>query len=118
MPHAVKNLFDLQGVTTLAGSRIERDRAPAARDAFLVRRLRAAGAVCLGALNMDGYAFGFTTENAHAGPTRNPHDTQRIAGGSSGGPAAAVAAGMVPIALGSDTNGSIARRLRSAASMG
>ena len=107
LPFAVKNLFDLQGVTTLAGSKIERDTAPALRDAVLVRRLEAAGAVCVGALNMDEYAYGFTTENTHQGPTRNPHDTTRISGGSSGGSAAAVAAGQVPLTLGSDTNGSI-----------
>ncbi len=107
LPFAVKNLFDLQGLATLAGSRIERDAAPAARDAVLVRRLEAAGAVCVGALNMDEYAYGFTTENSHHGPTRNPHDTARISGGSSGGSAAAVAAGQVPLTLGSDTNGSI-----------
>ncbi|MCY7316428.1 MAG: AtzE family amidohydrolase [Rubrivivax sp.] len=107
VPFAVKNLFDLQGLTTLAGSRIERDKPPATRDAVLVRRLEAAGAVCVGALNMDEYAYGFTTENTHFGATRNPHDTTRISGGSSGGSAAAVAAGQVPLALGSDTNGSI-----------
>ena len=107
VPFAVKNLFDLQGITTLAGSKIERDTAPATRDAVLVRRLEAAGAVCVGALNMDEYAYGFTTENTHQGPTRNPHDTTRISGGSSGGSAAAVAAGQVPLTLGSDTNGSI-----------
>ena len=107
VPFAVKNLFDLQGISTLAGSKIERDTAPATRDAVLVRRLEAAGAVCVGALNMDEYAYGFTTENTHQGPTRNPHDSTRISGGSSGGSAAAVAAGQVPLTLGSDTNGSI-----------
>jgi 1-carboxybiuret hydrolase len=107
MPFAVKNLFDLEGLATLAGSKIEREARPAARDAALVRRLEAAGAVCVGALNMDEYAYGFTTENTHYGPTRNPHDLTRIAGGSSGGSAAAVAAGQVPLTLGSDTNGSI-----------
>ncbi|HEX9432538.1 MAG TPA: AtzE family amidohydrolase [Burkholderiales bacterium] len=104
---AVKNLFDLEGVTTLAGSKINRDLPPARKDATLVARLEAAGAVCVGALNMDEYAYGFTTENSHYGPTRNPHDPERIAGGSSGGSAAAVAAGMVPLTLGTDTNGSI-----------
>jgi 1-carboxybiuret hydrolase len=107
MPFAVKNLFDLQGLATLAGSKIEREAAPAARDATLVRRLEAAGAVCVGALNMDEYAYGFTTENTHYGATHNPHDLARISGGSSGGSAAAVAAGQVPLTLGSDTNGSI-----------
>src|SRR5260221_7090130 len=91
---AVKNLFDLEGVTTLAGSKINRDLPPARKDATLVARLEAAGAVCVGALNMDEYAYGFTTENSHYGPTRNPHDPERIAGGSSGGSAAAVAAGV------------------------
>ena len=107
VPVAVKNLFDLEGVVTLAGSAVERGSPPARRDAFLVRRLREAGAVICGALHMDEYAYGFTTENAHYGPARNPHDLARSAGGSSGGSAAAVAAGLVPIALGSDTNGSI-----------
>lgn len=107
VPFAVKNLFDVEGLATLAGSKIERDAAPAARDALLVQRLEAAGAVLVGALNMDEYAYGFTTENSHHGATRNPHDPTRIAGGSSGGSAAAVAAGQVPLTLGSDTNGSI-----------
>jgi amidase/aspartyl-tRNA(Asn)/glutamyl-tRNA(Gln) amidotransferase subunit A len=107
LPYAVKNLYDIEGITTLAGSKINRERAPAAGDAVLVQRLRQAGAVLLGALNMDEYAFGFTTENSHYGPTRNAHDLTRIAGGSSGGSGAAVAAGQVPLALGSDTNGSI-----------
>jgi AtzE family amidohydrolase len=107
VPFAAKNLFDIAGMTTLAGSIIERRRAPATTDAFCVGRMRAAGAVCVGALNMDEYAYGFTTENAHYGPCRNPHDASRIAGGSSGGSGAAVAAGLVPISLGTDTNGSI-----------
>jgi 1-carboxybiuret hydrolase len=107
VPFAVKNLYDIAGVTTVAGSSILRDAPPAARDAPLVSRLKAAGAILVGALNMDEFAYGFVTENAHYGPTRNPHDLARIAGGSSGGSAAAVAAGLVPLALGSDTNGSI-----------
>ena len=107
LPYAVKNLFDIEGLTTLAGSRINRDLPPASSDAVLVQRLKAAGAVLVGALNMDEYAYGFTTENTHYGPTRNPHDTTRMSGGSSGGSGAAVAARQVPLTLGSDTNGSI-----------
>ena len=107
VPFAVKNLYDVAGITTLAGSKIERGRPAAAHDAPLVARLQAAGAVLVGALNMDEYAYGFTTENSHEGATHNPHDLARIAGGSSGGSAAAVAAGQVPLTLGSDTNGSI-----------
>jgi AtzE family amidohydrolase len=107
VPYAVKNLFDIQGLPTLAGSKINREHAPAARDAVLVQRLQAAGAILLGALNMDEYAYGFTTENTHYGPAHNPHDLTRISGGSSGGSGAAVAAGQVPLTLGSDTNGSI-----------
>ncbi len=107
VPFAAKNLFDIDGLVTIAGSKIERDAAPATRDAILVERMEAAGAVLVGALNMDEYAYGFTTENSHYGPGRNPHDTSRIVGGSSGGSGAAVAAGTVSIALASDTNGSI-----------
>ena len=107
VPYAVKNLFDVAGVTTLAGSKIEADNAPAAADCFAVAKLRDAGGVCIGALNMDEYAYGFTTENTHYGPSRNPHDLARSAGGSSGGSGAAVAAGLVPLTLGTDTNGSI-----------
>ncbi|MDM0046525.1 AtzE family amidohydrolase [Variovorax dokdonensis] len=107
VPFAVKNLFDVAGIPTLAGSKIERESAPAKDDAVLVQRLEAAGAVLVGALNMDEYAYGFTTENSHEGPAHNPHDLTRIAGGSSGGSGAAVAAGQVPLTLGSDTNGSI-----------
>ncbi|MGX9964041.1 AtzE family amidohydrolase [Roseomonas sp. F4] len=107
VPIAVKNLFDVTGLPTLAGSRIRREAAPAAADAFALARLRAAGAVLVGTTNMDEFAFGFTTENSHDGAVHNPHDLSRVAGGSSGGSAAAVAAGLVPIALGTDTNGSI-----------
>jgi amidase/aspartyl-tRNA(Asn)/glutamyl-tRNA(Gln) amidotransferase subunit A len=107
LPYAVKNLFDIEGLTTLAGSKVNRGLPPAHADAVLVQRLQAAGAVLLGGLNMDEYAYGFTTENTHYGPCHNPHDLARIAGGSSGGCGAAVAAGQVPLALGSDTNGSI-----------
>jgi AtzE family amidohydrolase len=107
VPYAVKNLFDVQGLPTLAGSKINREHAPAAQDAVLVQRLQAAGAILVGALNMDEYAYGFTTENTHYGPAHNPHDLARISGGSSGGSGAAVAAGQVPLTLGSDTNGSI-----------
>lgn len=107
VPYGVKNLFDVTGVTTRAGSLINRELPPAKRDAALVARMAAAGAVLLGAHNMDEYAYGFTTENAHDGVTRNPHDPTRVAGGSSGGSACAVAAGMGAFALASDTNGSI-----------
>lgn len=107
VPYAVKNLFDVEGAVTLAGSKINRSHSPAVQDAFLVMRMKAAGAVLMGSLNMDEYAYGFTTENTHYGPCHNPHDLTRIAGGSSGGSGAAVAAGQVPITLGSDTNGSI-----------
>lgn len=107
VPYAVKNLYDIQGLPTLAGSKINREHAPATQDAVLVQRLQAAGAILLGALNMDEYAYGFTTENTHYGAAHNPHDLTRICGGSSGGSGAAVAAGQVPLTLGSDTNGSI-----------
>ncbi len=107
VPFAVKNLFDVKGHVTLAGSRINAANNAAAADATMVRRLCDAGAVLVGMLNMDEYAYGFTTENAHYGATRNPHSLHSIAGGSSGGCGAAVAGGLVPIALGTDTNGSI-----------
>jgi AtzE family amidohydrolase len=107
VPFAVKNLFDVEGLPTRAGSRINRERAPASRDAALVRRLEAAHAVLIGTLNMGEYAYDFTGENIHDGPSRNPHALDRMTGGSSGGSGAAAAAGLVPITLGSDTNGSI-----------
>lgn len=107
VPWAAKNLFDVAGHTTLAGARLLSQRPPAARDGYAVRQLHHAGALLSGMVNMDAYAYGFTTENSHYGATRNPHDPERVAGGSSGGSAAAVAAGAVHFALGTDTNGSI-----------
>ncbi|WP_092122931.1 AtzE family amidohydrolase [Bradyrhizobium erythrophlei] len=107
VPFAVKNLFDVQGLSTRAGSKINRDLPPSPRDATLIERMEAAGAVLVGALNMGEYAYDFTGENAHDGPSRNPHDPTRMAGGSSGGSGSAVGGALVPIALGSDTNGSI-----------
>jgi len=107
IPWAVKNLFDVAGHTTLAGASLFSSRAAARADAWAVNRLSESGALLSGMLNMDAYAYGFTTENSHYGTTRNPHDLTRIAGGSSGGSAAAVAAGLVHFSLGSDTNGSI-----------
>ncbi len=107
VPFAVKNLFDVQGLSTRAGSKINRDLQPSPRDATLIERLEAAGAVLVGALNMGEYAYDFTGENVHDGPSRNPHDTTRMTGGSSGGSGSAVGGGLVPLALGSDTNGSI-----------
>jgi 1-carboxybiuret hydrolase len=107
VPFAVKNLFDVAGLPTRAGSLINRELPPAERDGPLIARLESAGAVLLGALNMGEYAYDFTGENVHDGPSRNPHDTTRMTGGSSGGSGGAVAGRLVPLALGSDTNGSI-----------
>ncbi len=107
VPFAVKNLIDVAGLPTVAGSKINRDHPPAAADAPLVSRLEAAGAILVGALNMGEYAYDFTGENAHDGNCRNPHDLTRMAGGSSSGSGSAVGGGLVPLALGSDTNGSI-----------
>lgn len=107
VPFAVKNLFDIAGTVTLAGSKINQSDPPATQDATAVARLKVAGAILVGALNMDEYAYGFATVNHHYGVTPNPHEPTRLAGGSSGGSAAAVASGLVPLTLGSDTNGSI-----------
>jgi 1-carboxybiuret hydrolase len=107
VPFAVKNLFDVQGLSTRAGSKINRDLPPSPRDATLIERMETAGAVMVGALNMGEYAYDFTGENIHDGPSRNPHDLTRMTGGSSGGSGGAVGGGLVPLALGSDTNGSI-----------
>ena len=107
VPFAVKNLFDVAGIATVAGSKINRSYPPAKRDSVLIEKLEAAGAVLVGALNMGEYAYDFTGENVHDGASRNPHDTTRMTGGSSGGCGGAVAGGLVPLSLGSDTNGSI-----------
>ena len=107
VPFGVKDLFDVAGLPTTAGARRFCDAAPAAMDAAAISCLTDAGAVLVATLNMDEFAYGFVTDNAHWGITRNPHDHARFAGGSSGGSAAVVAAGILPLALGSDTNGSV-----------
>jgi 1-carboxybiuret hydrolase len=107
VPFAVKNLFDIKGYPTRAGSKINRELAPATRDATLIEKLEMHDAILIGALNMGEYASDFTGENVHDGPSRNPHALDHMSGGSSGGSGSAVGAGLVPIALGSDTNGSI-----------
>jgi len=103
----VKDLYDVAGKITTAGARLRASATPATADAFVVAALKRAGATLLGHQNMDEFAYGFSTENAHSGPTCNPHDRSRVAGGSSGGSAASVAAGLASAAIGSDTNGSI-----------
>src|SRR5713226_3497438 len=80
VPFAVKNLFDVQGLSTRAGSKINRELAPSPRDATLIERMETAGAVLVGALNMGEYAYDFTGENVHDGPSRNPHDVTRMTG--------------------------------------
>jgi aspartyl-tRNA(Asn)/glutamyl-tRNA(Gln) amidotransferase subunit A len=106
VPVAVKDLIDVEGVPTTCGSKAFADE-PAKTDATVVRRLVAAGAVILGKLNMHECAFGFTGENPHFGDCKNPWNAERIAGGSSSGSAVAVALGICPLTLGSDTGGSI-----------
>jgi aspartyl-tRNA(Asn)/glutamyl-tRNA(Gln) amidotransferase subunit A len=106
VPVGVKDLFDTAGIETAYGSPMFAGRVPA-RDAEAVRRLRAAGAVIVGKTATHEFAWGITMRHAILGPTRNPWDPSRTPGGSSGGSAVAVAAGMVPLALGTDTGGSI-----------
>lgn len=107
VPYAVKNLYDIKGITTRAGAKITQENSPASADATLVNKLQSAGAVLVGATHMGEYAYDFTGENAHDGNCVNPHNTAHMTGGSSSGSAAATASGIVPFAMGSDTNGSI-----------
>src|SRR5437879_9912514 len=103
---AVKDLVDVKGMVTTAGAVIL-PNVPAADDAPVIKRLRRAGCAIVGKANLHEFAYGVTSINPHYGTVRNPHDPARVAGGSSGGSAVAVATGMCDWAIGSDTGGSI-----------
>ena len=107
IPIGVKDLFDMKGSRTTAGAHPGFHPAPAVEDAAVIARLREAGTVLVGKTALHEWAFGVSTNNAHFGPTRNPHDPTRMVGGSSGGSGAALAANLCLGALGTDTGGSI-----------
>lgn len=106
IPIGYKDIFYTKGVRTTGGSLVYKDFVPD-HDATAVERLHLAGAISIGKLNLHELAYGATSKNPHYGFVLNPHDAERVAGGSSGGSAAAVAAGILPVALGTDTGGSI-----------
>ncbi len=107
VPFAVSNAIEVAGLPTRAGTALEHERVPARRDAVAVARLEEAGAVVIGATNLDAFGAGSTTETSCEGASRNPHDFARTPGGASGGSAAAVASGQLPVALGVDTTGGV-----------
>src|ERR1051325_1792948 len=106
IPIGLKDLIDTAGVKTTCGSALFADRVPT-ENAYIVQRLKRAGAVLIGKQNMQEFAYGGTSTSSYFGPVRNPWDPDRIAGGSSGGSAAAVASGMCFGAIGTDTGGSV-----------